>query len=162
MVNNMEYKELLDVSNLIVAAVARSITRMGLTGDLIITQVAEELSFDDIQASIKHSGLEVTGSSVDEIMESFNAQMAKLGAVQKIDINKASESEYTVNLSDCSLIPATQLIRGDNPTMIPPCTWMALLTSSVKISTNKNAQVDACEWKASTNTCEFKIIVEEN
>ncbi len=159
-VNNMDYKQLLDVSNLIVASVARSITRMGLSGDLIITQVATEMESDDIQKSIAHSGLEVTGTDVDSVLNSFNEQMAKLGAVQKIDIQKISDSEYKINLGDCALIPATQLIRGDNPTLIPPCAWMALLSSSIEKKTSNTSVVTACRWKPDSNTCEFTLSVE--
>ncbi|MFW9977980.1 MAG: hypothetical protein ACFFEJ_07885 [Candidatus Thorarchaeota archaeon] len=156
----MEYKQLLDVSNLIVASIARSITRMGLSGDLIIAQVATEMESDDIQKTIAHSGLEVTGTDVDSVLNSFNMQMTKLGAVQKIDIQKTSDTEVIIRLSDCGLIPATQLIRGNNPTLIPPCAWMALLSSSVEKNTENTSVISACQWKADSNTCEFTVLME--
>ena len=74
----MEYRGLLDVTNLIVASVARSITRMGLSGELIISQVASEFAEEDIAASAKYAGLEVTGDTVQAVLDSFVEQMEKL------------------------------------------------------------------------------------
>ena len=71
----MEYRGLLDVTNLIVASVARSVTRMGLSGELIISQVASEFAEADIAAAAKFAGLEVTGDSVQAVLDSFVSQM---------------------------------------------------------------------------------------
>ncbi|MFW9801782.1 MAG: hypothetical protein ACFFFC_03980 [Candidatus Thorarchaeota archaeon] len=156
----MEYKDLVNVSNIIIAAVARSLMRMGLSGDLLISQVSSQFAEVDLRELVEYAGLGFGGDGAKSTVESFVDAMNKLGAVQNVTITGMSDSEIGIELADCALIPATNLIRGDDPALIPPCAWMAMLTAAITESGGKIANVSEALWQPEKNTCAFKITLE--
>ncbi len=156
----MEYKDLINLTNIIIATVARSIMRMGLSGDLIVSQVSSEFAEDDIRKLVDYAGLKFSGNDTKSTVDSFVELMNKLGAVQKVTLTNISDSEVEIELADCVLIPATALIRGNNRTLIPPCAWMAMLVAAISESGGKVANLSEALWKPETNTCAFKLSLE--
>lgn len=152
----MEYKQLLDTSNVVVAAMAKALENMGLSSPLIISQVATILNGEvkDLAAS---TGLNVNGSDVKSVTESFVAEMKKLGAAQRVELVSAGDSEVVMDLGECVFAPATKAIRGNDLTMIPPCPFMAVLTAALKAGTGKDFGVTTCEWKPELNTSIFTL-----
>ncbi|MFW9846476.1 MAG: hypothetical protein ACFFD6_07000 [Candidatus Thorarchaeota archaeon] len=156
----MEYKDLVNLSNIIIAAVARSLMRMGLSGDLLISQVSSQFAEKELRELVKYAGLDFSGDNAKSTVENFVDTMNKLGAAQNVTLAGMSDTEIEIELADCALIPATNLIRGDNPTLIPPCAWMAMLTSAVSEAEGKAANVSEALWQPEKNTCAFKITLE--
>ena len=156
----MEYKELLDVSNFTIAALTRSIYRMGLSGELINTQVADEYAADDIIQMLVHSGLKIEGSTPEELTQSFLETMNKLGAVGKVEFPDVSDTEVTVTLKDCVMNTVVSLTKASHPDAIPVCAWMSILSASMLKSTGKVMTVSDYSWDAGSNTCKFKLTME--
>ncbi|MCF2138183.1 MAG: hypothetical protein K9W43_13210 [Candidatus Thorarchaeota archaeon] len=156
----MDYKGLLDVSNFSIAAIIRSIYKMGLTGELITTQVTDEYAADDILELLHDSKLTVEGSNPDEVTQSFMELMNTLGAVRSVGFPSVTEDVIEVSLQDCVFNTATKLIRKSSPNEIPVCTWISILSAAIYKSTNKTLTVSKYEWDEATNTCKFKLTME--
>ena len=155
----MEYKQLLDTSNAIMVAVASAMTNMGLNIPLIWSQMAEAFR-SDAKSIVDQMGLKIAGSDVASTAESFKAEMLKLGAVQRVNILTANETELVVDIGECIYAPATTIIRGGDPNMIPPCPMMAILYSAIKENTGKDCVVTKCEFFPELNASTFTVTLE--
>jgi hypothetical protein len=155
----MEYKQLLDTSNVVVAAMAKALENMGLSSPLIISQVAGILN-DEAKELAASTGISINGSDVNSITDSFVEEMKKLGAAQRVELVSVGDSEVVIDLGECIFAPATKAIRGSDLTMIPPCPFMAVLTAALKAGTGKDFGVTNCDWKPELNTSVFTLSTE--
>ncbi|MHA1909828.1 MAG: hypothetical protein ACW98Y_21215, partial [Candidatus Thorarchaeota archaeon] len=112
----MEYKQLLDTSNAVMVAVAEAMVNMGLDIPLIWTQMAEAFR-GNAKDLIAQMGLDIVGDDVASIAESYATAMKKFGAVQRVNILTANESELVVDIGECIFAPATTIIRGGDSDM---------------------------------------------
>ncbi len=156
----MDYKGLLDVSNFTIAALTRSIYRMGLSGELITTQVTDEYAADDLLQLLRDSGLAVEGTTPEVLLKSFTELMNKLGAVGTVEIPSSTDSNIDVTLHDCVFNTVVGLTRHSHPDAIPVCPWMSILSASMYRTTNKTLTVSKYEWDEKTNTCKFRLEME--
>ncbi len=156
----MEYKELTDVSNLIIAAIMRSLFRMGLSGELITTQVADEYDSEDLMDLLEDSGLKLEGADQGTILNSFVELMNKLGAVQDVSVPTNSGNTMEIVLKDCVFNTAAKLLRKNLDNYIPACSWMSILASTMKRVTGNTVSISHYSWDDSTNSCTFKIEME--
>ncbi|MHA2027237.1 MAG: hypothetical protein ACXACG_00350 [Candidatus Thorarchaeota archaeon] len=155
----MEYKQLMDTSNALIVAVANCLMNMGLDGPLIWTQLSEAFG-DSAKGMVDDLKLDVSGSDVKTVTESFAAGLKKLGSCQIVNVVSATDTEIQIDLGECVYAPATAVLRGDNREMIPPCAFTAILASHVSRATGKSCDIQGCMWKPEVNTCSFKIAVE--
>jgi hypothetical protein len=153
----MEYKELLDVSNIIVATLSKSMTRMGLSGDFIVTQMAEEYATPEIQELVIHAAGDITSDDVEGVLEEYLAIMDELMAVQELEVLEKSDSEIKIKFRHCAFATVAAIIRNGDINKIPPCPWVALLTSSLERAAGVNATIDASEWDEEENACIMTI-----
>ncbi|TXT57527.1 MAG: hypothetical protein BAJATHORv1_10229 [Candidatus Thorarchaeota archaeon] len=153
----MEYKELLDVSNIIVATLSKSMTRMGLSGDFIVTQMAEEFGSADIRELVIHAAGDITSETVDGVLEEYATIMDELMAVQEFEVLEKTESQIKLKLKHCAFATVSTIIRDGDKTKIPPCPWIALLTSALNRQTESKAYIESSEWDEDTNTCLMTI-----
>ena len=155
----MEYKQLLDTSNAVMVAVAESMVNMGLNIPLIWSQMAEAFR-GNAKSMIEQTGLNIVGSDVASIAASFETEMKKMGAVQRVNILTATDTEIVVDIGECIYAPATTIIRGGDYNMIPPCPMMAILYSVIKEKTGKECIVTKCKFYPELNASTFTVTVE--
>ncbi len=155
----MEYKGLLDTSNAVMVAVADAMVNMGLDIPLIWTQMANAFQ-GDAKGLLGALGLNIQGSDVSSIAESFATEIKKSGAVQRCNVVSASDTELKVDIGECIFAPATAIIRKGDDNMIPPCPMMAILYASLNEQTGKNCSVTKCEYKPELNTSVFTVSLE--
>ncbi len=155
----MDYKQLLDTSNALIVAVAKSMLNMGLEIPLIWTQMSEAFG-DEAKSMLDNLNLDVQGSDVKSIVESYAGELQKLGACQMTEVVSVTDSEIQLNLGDCIFSSATAVLRAGDPELIPPCALTAILASIVKATTGKNSMIERCTWKPEVNACHFTISLE--
>ncbi|MHA1961917.1 MAG: hypothetical protein ACW99U_17045 [Candidatus Thorarchaeota archaeon] len=156
----MEYKNLVDVSNLVIAVLQGAMGRMGLSSDLILAQVKDHMGTEEVQDILSGYGLKIDGSDVKSITDSWVEVVKKIGAAQRVIVENSDESQVVVDLGECAFGPATKLIRGDDKEAIPPCPFIAMLTAALEVNAGKTANVERCEWKPELNTSVFTIGLE--
>ncbi len=156
----MEYKDLLDLSNLVVSVMQGAMGRMGLSPELILAQIKDHMTSKEIQDVFKSYGLKIEGSDVKSITDSFVDVMKKIGAAQRVIIEKVDESQVVIDMGECAFAPATKIIRGDNKEAIPPCPFISMLTAAIEVNTGKTTNVERCQWKPELNTSVFTIGLE--
>jgi hypothetical protein len=155
----MEYKELLNMSNIIIAVLSKSMMNMGLSGELIISQVSDQFMTKEIQLLMADVDTNISGEDL-EFLQSFGEKLLETGAVQKVDIEPIVEPgnrSFKIGIGDCCFMPATQAIRSGDSTIIPPCPWLSFLTAAATAKAGEPVNVIACNWKPELNTCEFTI-----
>jgi hypothetical protein len=155
----MEYKQLMDTSNVVIAAMTKALQNMGLSSPLIISQVADFLN-GEVKGLVDSTGIAVEGTDVKSVAESFVTEMKKLGATQRVELVSTGDSEVVIDLGECVFAPATKAIRGTDRTMIPPCPFMAVLTAALNAGTGAHFGVTKCEWKPEQNTSIFTLTAE--
>jgi len=155
----MEYKQLLDTSNVVVAGLVKSVLDMGINVPLLHSQMANILN-SDAKDLVAQTGVSIEGTDVKSISESFVSEMLKLGATQRAELVSASDSEVIMDLGECVFAPATIAVRGGidgDPTIIPPCPFIGMLIAALNSGTDMNFSVSKCEWKPELNTSVFTI-----
>ncbi len=155
----MEYKGLLDTSNAVMVAVAEAMVNMGLDIPLIWTQMANAFQ-GDAKGLLGALGLNIQGSDVASITDSFAKEILKSGAVQRCNIVSASDNEIKVDIGECIFAPATAIIRKGDDTMIPPCPMMAILYAALNEKTGKNCVVTKCQYFPDQNASTFTVSLE--
>ena len=155
----MDYKQLLDASNGIMVAVSEAMTNMGLDIPLIWTQMANAFQ-GDAKGFLADMGLNIEGSDVTAIANSYAAEMKRVGLTQRVNIVSASDSELVVDIGECIFAPATTVIRGGDPNMIPPCPMMAILYGIINERTGKHCTVEKCEFQPELNASTFTVSLE--
>ena len=155
----MEYKQLLDTSNAVTVAVPKAMTAMGFDIPLIWTQMAEAFRCN-AKSLVDHMDLDIEGSDVASIAASFATEIKKVGAVQRIIIESATDSELVVDIGECVFAPATTIIRNGDYNMIPPCPMMAILYAAIKDRTGKDCTVTKCEFHPELNASTFTVALE--
>jgi hypothetical protein len=156
----MEYRELVDISNLVISVLQGAMGRMGLSSELILAQVKDHMESKDIQDTFAQHGLKVDGSDIKSVTDSWVGAVKKIGAAQRVIIEDVGDSKVVVDIGECVFAPATQAIRGNDKETIPPCPFIAMLTAALEVNTGKTANVDRCEWKPELNTSIFTISLE--
>lgn len=156
----MEYRQLVDVSNLIISVLQGAMGRMGLSPELILAQVKDHMTTDEVQNILDQYGLKIAGSDAKSVTDSWVEAVKKIGAAQRVIVQKSDDSQVVVDLGECAFAPATQIIRGDDKEAIPPCPFIAMLSAALEVNTGKSASVDRCEWKPELNTSIFTISLE--
>ncbi|MFW9843712.1 MAG: hypothetical protein ACFFEV_03985 [Candidatus Thorarchaeota archaeon] len=156
----MEYKELLDLSNLVISVMQGAMGRMGLSPDLILAQVKDHMTSTEMQDVFSNYGLKISGSDVKSISDSFVSTMNELGAAQRCIVEKADDSELVIDIGECAFAPATKIIRGDDREAIPPCPFISMLSAAIEVNLGKSASVERCQWKPELNTSVFTISLE--
>ena len=155
----MDYKGLLDASNAVMVAVAQAMTNMGLDIPLVWTQMANAFQ-GDAKGLLSQVGLNIDGGDVKSIAESFAAEIKKTGAVQRANVLNVSDEEVVIDIGECIFAPATSVIRGGDPNMIPPCPMMAIFYAAVNEHTGKHCTVTKCEYKPELNASTFTVSLE--
>ncbi len=155
----MEYKGLLDTSNAVMVAVAEAMVNMGLDIPLIWTQMANAFQ-GDAKGMLSSLGLNIQGSDVASIAQSFATEIKKSGAVQRCEIISATDDELKVDIGECIFAPATTIIRKGDANMIPPCPMMAILYATVNEKTGKNCTVTSCQYTPEVNASVFTVALE--
>ena len=152
----MEFKQLLSLSNLVVAALSRSMMKMGLSGELIVSQVASELASEDMQRGMmeRHAAA-LQGKSSHEMGEVFFQALIHAGAIQKMDGERISDEKFKMCLGDCIFLPSCTLIRDGDNTQIPPCPWMSIFSSVINTNTDLRMDIDTCLYIPEKNMCDF-------
>lgn len=156
----MEYRQLVDVSNLVIAVLQGAMGRMGLSPELILAQVKDHMTTKEVQEILNGYGLKIEGSDVKSVTDSWVDAVKKIGAAQRVIIQNTDDSHVVVDIGECAFAPATKVIRGNNKEAIPPCPFVAMLTAALEVNTGKAANVDRCEWKPELNTSVFSISLE--
>lgn len=155
----MEYKQLLDTSNVVVAGLVKSVLDMGISVPLLHSQMANTLN-TDAKDLVAQTGVSIEGTDIKSISESFVSEMLKLGATQRAELVSSSDSEVIMDLGECIFAPATIAIRGGlggDPTIIPPCPFIGMLIAALNLKTDMNFSITKCEWKPELNTSIFTI-----
>ena len=155
----MDYKQLLDASNGIMVAVSEAMTNMGLDIPLIWTQMANAFQ-GDAKGFLTDMGLNIVGNDIKSIADSYAVEMKRVGIVQRVNIVSASDTELVVDIGECIYAPATTIIRGGDPNMIPPCPMMAILYGVINQQTGKHCSVVKCEFHPELNASTFTVNVE--
>ena len=155
----MDYKGLLDTSNAVVVAVAEAMVNMGLDIPLIWTQMANAFQ-GNAKPMLSTLGLNIEGSDVKSVVESFVTEIKKTGAVQRCNVVSLSDSELVMDIGECIFAPATTVIRGGDPNMIPPCPMMAILYAALNEKTGTNCTVTKCEFFPEKNASNFTVVLE--
>ncbi len=155
----MDYKQLLDASNGVMVAVAEAMTNMGLDIPLIWTQMANAFQ-GDAKGFLTDMGLNIVGNDIKSIADSYAVEMKRVGIVQRVNIVSASDTELVVDIGECIYAPATTIIRGGDPNMIPPCPMMAILYGIINERTGKHCSVTKCEFFPELNASTFTVILE--
>lgn len=156
----MEYKELVDLSNLVIAILQGAMGRMGLSSELILAQVKDHMTSKEVQDILAGYGLKIDGSDVKSVADSWAEVVKKIGAAQRLNFEKIDDSQIVVDLGECAFAPATKIIRGDDREAIPPCPFIAMLIAALEVNTGKTATLDRCQFKPEMNTSVFTIGLE--
>ncbi|MHA1907281.1 MAG: hypothetical protein ACW98Y_08300 [Candidatus Thorarchaeota archaeon] len=156
----MDFKGMVDVSNLIVATMQEAMNNMGLNGDLILAQVKNAIGAESIQNLMVSSGIKIEGTDVTSVLQSWKAAMNELGAAQRCEIVSNGSSEIVVDLGECVFAPATAIIRGDDKEAIPPCPFIGMLSASLTKATGKVFDLTRCQFKPEMNTSIFTLVAE--
>ena len=155
----MEYKQLLDTSNVVVAGLIKSVLDMGINVPLLHSQMANILN-NEAKDLLAHTGVIIEGTDVKSITESFVVEMKKLGATQRAELVSTSDSEVVMDLGECIFAPATLAVRGGrggDRTIIPPCPFIGMLIAALNVRTDKDFSITKCDWKPELNTSIFTI-----
>ncbi len=155
----MESERLVDTSNMVMVSVAETMTEKVLNILLIWTEMGEAFR-GDTQSLVNQMGLTIEGTDVVSVAASYATEMKKVGAVHRLDIKSATESEIIVDISECIFGPATTSIRNDDHKMIPPCPAIAILFAAIRELTGKNCTVTKCEFHPDLNTCTYTVALE--
>lgn len=155
----MDYKGLLDTSNAVIVAIAESMVNMGLDIPLIWTQMANAFQ-SNAKPLLGDLGLNIEGSDVKSVVESFATEIKKTGAVQRCNVVSLSDSELVMDIGECIFAPATTVIRGGDPNMIPPCPMMAILYAALNEKTGTNCTVTGCKFNPELNASDFTVQLE--
>jgi hypothetical protein len=156
----MEYKNLLDLSNLVISILQGSMGRMGLSSELILAQVKDHMATPEIQNTFDGYKMKITGADVQSVVKSWEDVTKEIGATQRVIIEDLSDTQVVVDIGECAFATATKIIRGDDKDAIPPCPFIAMLTAAIEVNTGKNTVVESCKWKPELNTSVFTISME--
>ena len=152
----MELKQLLDLTNLVIASISRSTMKMGLSGELMITQVASELASDDMQRGmIERHAEKLRGKTPHAMGKLFFQALIYAGAIQKMDGERLSDGKFKMCLGDCIFLPSCTLIRDGDNTVIAPCPWMSIFSSVINTNTDLKMDIDSCVYSPEVNMCDF-------
>lgn len=155
----MEYKQLMDTSNVVVAGLVKSVLNMGINVPLLHSQMASILNHE-AKDLVAHTGVNIEGTDVKSVAESFVAEMKKLGATQRVELVSTGDSEVVIDLGECVFAPATLAVRGNDRTVIPPCPFIGMLIAALNERTGTYFGVTKCEWKPELNTSIFTLTAE--
>jgi hypothetical protein len=155
----MEYKQLLDITNVLIVAAVTCLMNMGLSSPLIWTQLSEVLG-SAAKGLVDDLKLDVVGNDVESVTKTFAAGLKKIGACQIVELQRVDDSEIELGLGECVFAPACAALRGGDDNSTPPCSHTAMLASAIRGYTGRTASIEHYTWKPNASTCSFKMSVE--
>ncbi len=157
----MNIRKLTNITNATISALVKSMEEMGLNLSLIWGQLSRAFQDSHIRGILDDLGLEIEGTDVKMITESFGSEMMKSGMIQRMNVTSASDNLVEITLGDCVFSQATHSVLNRADEIVPPCSMLAILYSVVNRVTGRGMDVVKHNFDPATNSCSFTINVEE-
>lgn len=156
----MDYKHLLDTTNFLFASIVDAAEDMGLSVDLIIAQVANGFEHDVrqllLETDIDLEKIEDSKDIPDEIQHWADA-IKSIELVHRCNIVEASDSKAIIDIGDCILNPACNIVEKHSEKGIPPCPWIAILYAGVEEKYGKQIHLESCKHETDSNSRVFEL-----
>ncbi|MHA1143555.1 MAG: hypothetical protein ACTSRW_02390 [Candidatus Helarchaeota archaeon] len=157
----MEYRKLLDFVNYVVVAYNETLANMGLDIDLVLVQMARAFKEKAAHLIEEDFNLNIEGSDVKSIVESFIDRIKKTGICQRASIEEMSENKFVIKMGDSILHQANQIFLKDKPAgFIPPTPIVSMLHAYVEAGSGKKCSIENYEFIPAENSEKMTISVE--
>jgi len=136
-----------------------AIANMGLETHLLFSQMAKAYKGKAKSLLAKDLGIDITGSDVKSVAESFSEQIKKLGVCQRVNIVESTDEKLVVDIGECVFSQASNILAKEEGTdYIPVCPMIAMLEAEIEEVTGKTLEIEKRDFDLGHNSCIFSII----
>ena len=129
----MNYKQLLDTSNVIWAAIIRAVETIGIDLNLLLTNELSYVLANDLEGLMKDAGLYIaTEESVDAVIDNYIKVMKENGFCQISEIVDKNNESISIKLGHCVFSTGCENIRAKTKDNTTPCPMIAILLGNLE------------------------------
>ncbi len=133
-----------------------AVANMGIETHLLFSQMAKAYKGKAKNLLAKDLEINITGSDVKSVAESFSEQIKKLGVCQRLNIVEATDEKLVVDIGECVFSQAGLILaKEEGKDYIPVCPMIAMLEAEIEEVTGKTLQIEKREFDLGHNSCIF-------
>lgn len=153
------YKQLLGLSNCAVYAILKAGKNFGLNPDLILNEMADIVA-NEADTLFSYTDLNIEGSDVKAVTESFKTSVLEIGFCQKINIQEAGDGKVVIDIGDSVFAPAIRHLRGKDLQSLVPDPAIAVLYAAINLFAKKTGHISDVKYIPEENIDRYTITLE--